>query len=99
MRDKLAEVIKAQIPSVHIMVSDGHYLAASQHIADATLEWLREFLGSDEVVERLALFCAANDLDDKSYLTHGWQDYPYPDSFRDFARAALSSIMEQSDGR
>lgn len=99
MRDKLAAVIGDASEGAGPLKVRRLPIEASQHIADATLEWLREFLGSDEVVERLALFCAANDLDDKSYLTHGWQDYPYPDSFRAFARAALSSIMEQSDGR
>lgn len=94
MRNKLAEVI-ADTPA---------YLttAHSELIADAVFAWLREYLGSDEVVER-----AARNIDPEVWL----QDGPIPtrsatESFHarrqqscEIARAALSSIMEQSDGR
>jgi hypothetical protein len=85
MRDKLAEVIcramfDQPLGELHPLVDAGCVRAA-----DA----LREYLGSDEVVERVALVI------ESAIERHGGDNLG---GTLDDARAALSSIMEQSDG-
>lgn len=92
--DELAKVIeRAYFDWVHSDPDTRRH--RSEHIATAIIAWL----GSDEVVERLALFTAASDLDDRSFLVHGWQGHHSAEGFRDLARAALSSITGGGNGR
>lgn len=89
MRDKLAEVIEGKIGSA--FAGDTGRLV-SEEIADAALAWFREYLGSDEVMDRAAtafagdlhnpLRAALSSILPEPYETSGW-----------------SEIVEQSDGR
>lgn len=76
MRDKLAEVIAEALTSEAML---GALCAGGPSSADIIASAVREYLGSDEVLDRAAVAFA--------------EDLHNP------LRAALSSIMEQSDGR
>jgi hypothetical protein len=92
MRDKLAEVIEKARNEWHDDLDPAICLDTA--IADAALAWLREYLGSDEVVERA---CKAG----LAFVGAEWDDVPADEREMLLAneRASLSSIMEQSDGR
>lgn len=94
MRDKLAEVI-ADTRHPHIAK---HLrpppLREDYAIADAALAWFREYLGSDEVVTDAARAMAA----EINFSFDAFGESSRSKYLRQ-SRAALSSIMEQSDGR
>lgn len=95
MRDKLAEVIYGVIyPEAEWDIEPSDCTAASLKTADAVLSWLREHLGSDEVVTDAARAMAA----EINFSFDGFGEISRSKYLRQ-SRAALSSIMEQSDGR
>jgi hypothetical protein len=90
MRDKLAEAIRDAAEKQGIGLTD----MLPNLAADAALAWLREYLGSDEVIERAARAMAA-----EINFTFDAFDERTQSKYLRQSRAALSSIMEQSDGR
>lgn len=90
----LARVIAAELPLVHILVSDGNYSAAGDTLATA----VRSYLLSEERVEAAAYALWAHDFGNPDGTPLRWSDCPCQDYWRIVARAALTAAIGE-DGK